>query len=498
MADVLLTHSYFLRLDPKEHRAMMPYPPLGTLIAAAVLRSRGHSVALFDSMLAGGPAEIAAQIERHRPRVVAIYDDDFNYLTKMCLATMRTAAFAMARIARAHGCTVVVHGSDAVDHLDEYFTNDADYVVCGEGELTLAELTDHLLRGTSSPGAIPGLAWRDPGGIRRSPERPVLRDLDTLPFAAWDLVDVERYRAVWTGRHGEYSVNLVTTRGCPFHCNWCAKPIYGQVYNSRSPANVVEEMLALKRTVRPDHLWFCDDIFGLKPGWVAAFAEEVLRRDAVIPFKCLSRADLLLKEDAVTNLRRAGCRTVWMGAESGSQKILDAMDKGTTVAQIEESARRLRAAGIRFGFFLQYGYPGEGRAEIDATLAMVRRCMPDEIGVSVSYPLPGTPFHERVRSSMGAQHNWEDSADLAMMFAGTYGTEFYRALHRVTHKKFRLWQGAGLLRGTLRRPWLLDRSRMRSIAALGYHALTLPLAQARMARLARVPRTSPSPAPSDG
>src|SRR4030095_6773912 len=108
----------------------------------------------------------------------------------------------------------------------------------------------------------------------------------------------------------------------------------GQVYNSRSPGNVVDEMKLLKETIRPDHLWFCDDIFGLKPGWVSQFSEEVVQRDAVVPFKCLARVDLLLKDNAVEHLRRSGCKTVWVGAESGSQRILDAMEKGTSVEQI--------------------------------------------------------------------------------------------------------------------------------------------------------------------
>jgi radical SAM superfamily enzyme YgiQ (UPF0313 family) len=493
MADLLLTHSYFLRLDPKEQEAMMPYPPLGTLIAAAELRSRGHSVALFDSMLAVGPADIVPHLERHRPKVVAIYDDDFNYLTKMCLGRMREAAFAMTRTARSMGSTVVIHGSDAVDHLDAYFAHGADYVICGEGEQTLGELAAFLLEGTGSPETIAGLARRSGEGYLRNPDRPVLKDLDALPFAAWDLVDVERYRSVWKERHGYYSVNLVTTRGCPYHCNWCAKPIYGQVYNSRSPAGVVREMKRMKETLRPDHLWFCDDIFGLKPGWVQAFAAEVVREDAVIPFKCLSRVDLLLKEDAVENLKKAGCRTVWVGAESGSQKILDAMEKGTTVEQIVRASAALREAGIRYGFFLQYGYPGETREDIEATLQMVRTCRPDEIGVSVSYPLPGTPFHERVRSQMTSQTNWVDSADLAMMFAGTYSTEFYRVLHRVTHKKFRIWQAGDILRAALRRPASLSPAGVRRLAASVYHALTLPGLQSHMDRLA-VPRAE-GPAP---
>jgi radical SAM superfamily enzyme YgiQ (UPF0313 family) len=483
MADILFTHSYFLCFDPKEHKAMTPYPPLGTLYAASVAREAGYSVALFDSMLAMSEDEIRSHIRKHKPKVVVIYDDDFNYLTKMCLTRMREAAFRMANIAKAEGCTVIVHGSDSVDHLQKYFDHDADFVICGEGEQTLVETLDHLFNDDNPKESINGLAYMHDGKVHRNPERAVVRDLDTLPLPAWDLVDIERYRSVWKKRHGYFSVNMVTTRGCPFHCNWCAKPIYGQVYNSRSPKNVVEEMKWMKQAIKPEHIWFCDDIFGLKPGWVASFSEIVVKEDAVIPFKCLGRVDLLLKENSIDNLRKAGCKTVWVGAESGSQKILDAMEKGTTVEQIYDATIRMKQAGIRLGFFLQYGYPGETREDIDLTLKMVKDCLPDEIGVSVSYPLPGTKFYENVKAQMHDKQNWTDSEDLAMMFVGTYTPDFYRVLHKVTHKRFRIAQSVDVLKDTMIRPWSVTPEKVRRLVAAVYHRATLSRLENKLAFL---------------
>jgi radical SAM superfamily enzyme YgiQ (UPF0313 family) len=483
--DILLTHSYFLHFDPKEYKAMMPYPPLGTLYAASVARNAGYSVALFDSMLATSDEELATYLHQHKPKVVVIYDDDFNYLTKMCLTRMREAAFRMSTIAKLEGCTVIVHSSDAVDHLQEYFSHDADFVICGEGELTLIETLDHILRNGKLQESINGLAYRDAGNVRQNAERAVIKDLDTIPLPAWDLVDIERYRSVWKKRHGYFSVNMVTTRGCPYHCNWCAKPIYGQVYNTRSPRNVVEEMKWLRHNVRPDHIWFCDDIFGLKPGWVETFSLEVTRENAIIPFKCLARVDLLLKENAIENLRKAGCKTVWVGAESGSQKILDAMEKGTTVDQIYKASARLKQAGIQVGFFLQYGYPGETREDIELTLKMVKECLPDEIGVSVSYPLPGTKFYQNVKAQMHDKHNWTDSQDLAMMFAGTYTPDFYRMLHKVTHKRFRIAQSKHILKNALMQPWRFTPSKARRLAAAVYHRATLPKLENELGFLAK-------------
>lgn len=492
MTDILLTHSYFLRFDPKEYKSMMPYPPLGTLYAAGFLRHHGFSVAVHDVMLEQSETSIIAPIDTHGPKILVIYDDQFNYLTKMCLGRMRKAAFAMTRLAKERNCIVVIFSSDASDHLEEYFAEGADYVLCGEAEETLVQLCTQLLKKEEGSGEeISGLAFLSGTTIRRTARRNVVTDLDRFPFPAWDLLDLGLYRRAWTKHHGYFSLNMVTTRGCPFHCNWCAKPIYGQVYHSRSPENVVEEMLHLKSLARPDHLWFADDIFGLKPGWVAHFAQAVNQRRAHIPFKCLSRVDLLLQEDTILHLHQAGCQTVWVGAESGSQKILDAMEKGTRIEEIYGATALLHSYGIRVGFFLQYGYPGENREDIEQTLRMVKECRPDEIGISISYPLPGTKFHDRVKHDLQRKQNWVDSGDLDMMFQGTYVPDFYRALHKVTHKKFRLWQAGDTLGHVLTHPHSISRKSLRLFAASAYHAITLPGLESRLQRLARQPNPGP-------
>jgi radical SAM superfamily enzyme YgiQ (UPF0313 family) len=487
MTEVLLTHSYFLRFDPKEHRAMMPYPPLGTLYAANYLRQRGISVALHDVMLATNEEEIIPVIEQHRPTLLLIYDDQFNYLTKMCLSRMREAAFTMTRLAKERGCTVVIFSSDATDHLEEYFRHGADYVLCGEAEQSAADLAEILLgRKQGDLNDIKGIAFRKNGPILRTPKRELVNDLDELPFPAWDLVDLDRYRSAWNHRHGYFSLNIATTRGCPFHCNWCAKPIYGQVYHSRSPENVVREMKLLRQIANPDHIWFADDIFGLKPGWVATFDEVVNRENAIIPFKCLSRADLLLKENNIRHLKNAGCQTVWIGAESGSQRILDAMEKGTTIGQIHESTEILHRTGIRVGFFLQFGYPGEKKEDIEKTLQIVHDCSPDEIGVSISYPLPGTRFYDSVKAQLGTKQNWVNSEDLDLMFAGEYHPDFYRTLHRVVHKKFSVWRGMKAAREMITQPLQTGRRSLRSVASMVYHGTTLPLELLRLQQRERL------------
>ncbi len=484
MSEVLFGQAYYLRFDPKLWEAMQPYPPLGTLYAASYAREHGYDVALFDAMLSSDEGEWAQALAEHQPRFAVLYEDSFNYLSKMCLLRMREAAFKMMPMAKQRGCTVIVSGSDATDHAARYFAHGADFVLIGEAESTLVELLDVLSGHSATPLAnIPGLAYPGPNGeVIRTAPRPLIKDLDMLPFPAWDLVDIPRYRAIWLERHGYYSMNLVTTRGCPYHCNWCAKPIYGQRYHVRSPENVVTEMKWLKTEFGAEHIWFADDIFGLKPGWIEHFAELVRAHNALIPFKCLLRVDLCT-ESTVEALKAAGCHTVWVGAESGSQKILDAMDKGTTVEQIYTAARRLHTAGIQVGFFLQFGYPGETREDIEQTLQMVRDCRPDDIGISVSYPLPGTRFFENVKAQLGEKQNWVDSNDLAMLFRGTYVPEFYRTLHGVVHQEFRIRKALDALKP----PTRLGPAHLRQFALIPYRLLRLYQGRQRLNRLERQP-----------
>jgi anaerobic magnesium-protoporphyrin IX monomethyl ester cyclase len=489
MSKILFGQSYYLKFDLKLWRAMQPYPPLGTLYAASFMREHGYEVALFDAMLAESEAEWAAALDREKPAYAVIFEDNFNYLSKMCLLRMRQAAFTMIEMAKARGVTTIICGSDATDHAQKYLEQGADFVLIGEGEYTLRDLLERLDGRSHTPFTdMPGLAFTpSPPHLLTTPRRPDIKELDALPFPAWDLVDVPRYQKIWYERHGYYSMNMVTTRGCPFHCNWCAKPIWGQRYNVRSPENVVAELKWLKETYHPDHIWFADDIMGLKPGWLEKFGALVEKENARVPFKCLSRADLLVRGQTITGLRRAGCQIVWMGAESGSQAILNAMEKGTTIEQIHEATARLQAAGVQIGFFLQFGYPGETRADVEKTLQLVRDCNPDDIGMSVSYPLPGTKFYERVKVELIDKQNWVDSSDLDMMYQGPFTTAFYRQLHVVLHKEFRAHKAWQMWKQTWRQPGQLRPYHLRRLAGAIYRRLTLPLARRKLNRLAAVP-----------
>lgn len=434
MANILFSHSYYLRFDPKQWETMKPYPPLATIYAASAMRELGHAVDLFDVMFVKTPEGVEKQLRDNDPDYLVIYDDSFNWLTKMCLTNMRHACWEMCKLAKKYNCKVIVSSSDASDHYEKYLDNGADFVIVGEGDLTLQELIEKLEEGAADYATIAGIAYKDKGEILKSDKRPLLRDLDSLSNPAWDLVKIDEYRKYWKDAHGYFSLNMATTRGCPYKCNWCAKPIFGRRYHSRSPLSVVNELEQYVSEFKVDHVWFCDDIFGLKPQWVQDFAARVQEKDLVFRYMIQSRVDLILKENTAECLAASGCDVVWLGAESGSQKILDAMDKEIQVDQIYAARKRLGEAGVRCAFFLQFGYLGENKEDIEATLKMVSDLVPDEIGVSVSYPLPGTTFYETVKNQLGDKTNWTDSDDLDLMFENTYSSSFYRVLQRYIHK----------------------------------------------------------------
>jgi anaerobic magnesium-protoporphyrin IX monomethyl ester cyclase len=440
MADVLLTHSYHLPYDPKQVRKMQPYAPLGTLYAASALREGNISVAVFDTMLEAPQPGFADALKQLRPRIVAIYEDDFNFLSKMCLTRMRELAWQLAQEAHSAGAVVIAHGSDATDQAEAYLRNGVDFVLRGEAEQTLVELCSAILSG--HPHAeIPGLVYLDDedGPVQSPGTTPKNASWSTLPKPARELIDLEPYRHAWISAHGQFSANVVASRGCPYRCNWCAKPISGNKFQIRPARSVAVEIRELKELYGVQHIWFGDDVFALNHQWVQDFANEIEAMHCALPFKIQSRADLMT-HSTVAGLKRAGCTEVWMGAESGSQKILNAMDKGLRVSDVVTARSRLADENIRACYFLQFGYPGETWQDIQQTIAFVRNTRPDDIGISLSYPLPGTVFYERVQEQIGTKRNWTDSDDLCVMFRATYKDEFYKALRNALHAEVHSWK----------------------------------------------------------
>jgi len=453
MAELLLTHSYLLNFDPKQEKTGQPFAPLGTLYAASVLKQSGVDVSFYDPMFSQSPDQILKRLRQEKPSILVIYDDGFNYLTKMCLSNMRASAFRMIELGQELFLKIIVYSSDAIDNYARYLEKGVDFVILGEGESTLIELVNSLLNKSEIDFSdIKGIAWKKEGQVKVNATRGLITSLDTLPFPAWELIDIEKYRNAWKRRNGYFTMNMVSSRGCPYHCIWCAKPMFGNHYNSRSPENVIEEMIFLLKNFSPDRIWFTDDIFGLKPGWIETFARLIKLHGINLPYTIQSRVDLLLTNNHIASLADSGCKKVWMGIESGSQKILDSMQKGILVEQIYAVSPVVRKAGIEQAFFLQLGFPSETMEDITKTIKLLTDLMPDEIGISVTYPLPGTSFYETVRKELESKTNWKDSDDLHPLVGSTYSQGFYKPLHRYIHKYYRYKQSLFFVRLLIHNP----------------------------------------------
>jgi len=483
---ILITHSYFYRFDAKQWRSKRYYPPLGTLYAASILRDSGAEIIFHDNCLSINTGEIHTLLKEHQPDIFLIYDDGFNYLTKMCLTIMRKAAFEMIQMGKSQNCQVIVSSSDSTDHFADYLKRGADLIVLGEGEETLKEVYEKLNSEQSDLSGIRGIAFLKDDKIIKTNSRPVLTDLDKIPFPAWALADIEQYKNIWIKNHGYFSINLATTRGCPYDCSWCAKPIYGRKYNSRSVENVTSEIEFLINEYGVNHFWICDDIFGLEKGWISEFRKLVTQKGLQFTYTVQSRADLVIKDNVAEDMAATGADIVWLGAESGSQKILDAMNKGQSVEEIKMARQALQKNGIRTAFFIQFGYLGEELEDIRKTINMILDLMPEDIGISISYPLPGTPFHQQVKKELSQKANWSDSDDLALMYKGNFSSDYYRRLHRYVHRMFRRKQRMQNLTSSFFKLSTWNYRKLRDIAAILYYIPVIYMDKKALNRLGKL------------
>ncbi len=385
---ILLVDPYVARVDPMERKFVELYPSLGLLTLGAYLRQHGAKVGMVDLTFARDVRPASTEIRKFAPHVVGVH-------TKTMTAER---ACEVARRARAAGSFTVAGGPDAATRPETYLEHGFDAVALGEGEATLTELAQVVADG-GTPAGVPGTVVRRDGQLVRGPPRPFLRTLDDLPLPAWDLVDMEAYLRRWEERTGERRAAVLTSRGCPFDCSWCSKPTFGRTFRQQSPERVLRELRALRTDYGVDYVRFCDDVFGIHRGWLEQLLDRMVEDGLGLQFECLARVDLL-KPDLLQRMRAAGLARVYVGVESGSQKMLDLMNRGTKLAQIERTAESLRAADVRQFWFLMLGYPGETLEDIEATLALFRRFSPEEYSVSIAVPVPGTRFYEAVRDRL--------------------------------------------------------------------------------------------------
>ncbi len=426
MIDILLVSPYRLSQDPLEQKLMKPYPPLGLLYIAAALRQH-FSVEVFD-MTFREEHELESALQRLKPKVVGVHAN----------IVCREGAGRAIRQARETGAVVITGGPDPSTYEDIYLEKfGVNYIVQGEAEITVVELVKAIL--DNEPMArfseIAGLVFLKERKITRTPLRPLVKDLDSLPMPAWDMVNLPQYFSAWRKRWGFSSMHIMTSRGCPFSCNWCSKEVFARSFRQHSPQRVVDEMLLLRDKFGVDRIWLADDIVGANKKWMAKWYEEVMQRKAQIPYECLTRVDLV-DETTIKQLKDTGCWKIYYGAESGSQKVLDAMNKEIKVEEIYQATRLTRAAGINVGFFIMFGYPGETLEDIKLTEKMLRELKPDTAGFSVAYPLKGTKFYEQVSEQLSPQqHQWVSTNENRLLFKARYPNQFYSLTIRIQQKK---------------------------------------------------------------
>ncbi|MBW8747414.1 MAG: B12-binding domain-containing radical SAM protein [Acidobacteria bacterium] len=412
--DLLLAHGYFLYEDPKELQIMKPYAPLGILYLCSHLQAKGFDVEVFDTTFSS-KAALIERLQTGTPSTLGLYA---NLMT-------RSNIVELLRIARECGWRTIVGGPEPGAYAKEYLDAGAEFVVLGEGELTLEELMTAIQSGgLDQVNKIDGLAYLENGELRQTPPRAQIKCLDDQPWPARKMVNIQKYVDTWRTHHGKGSVNFITARGCAYRCQWCSHQVYGNTHRRRDPLLVVDEVEWLLSEYQPDMIWVSDDVFTINHTWLRTYAAEMKRRGLRIPFECISRADRL-NEEAMDLLAELGCFRVWIGSESGSQRILDSMQRGVKLDQVQRAVELSKTRGIESGMFLMWGYEGEELEDIEATIQHVSRTQPDIFFTTVSYPIKGTPYYKKIQDDLIQLAPWGTSSDREIKIRGRHSRRYY-------------------------------------------------------------------------
>ena len=419
--DLLLTHGYFLEEDAKEQAIMKPYVPLGILYLASHLRSLNFDVEVFDTTFASRD-DLLKVLRSGEPAILGVYA---NLMT-------RASVVRILQVAKEAGWQTVVGGPEPASYIEEYLSAGADVIVIGEGEITLEELVPILKsRSFHLLGRVNGIAFHgEDGSLHRTPPRAQIPNIDAQPWPSRESVPIERYLKTWREHHGAGSVSLITARGCPYDCQWCSHAVYGRTHRRRKPASVVDELEWILNRYGPDMIWMADDVFTIHHGWLFQYAAEMKRRGLKISFECISRADRL-NPRVVALLSELSCHRIWIGSESGSQRILDAMHRGVSVEQVQSAVQLCKASGIQTGMFLMWGYEGEELADIEGTIDHVKRSDPDVFLTTVAYPIRGTPYFEKVAERLTASKSWREGSDRDFRIRGRHSRRFYQTVDQL-------------------------------------------------------------------
>jgi anaerobic magnesium-protoporphyrin IX monomethyl ester cyclase len=436
---IILTHGYFLSEDEREQKVMKPYAPLGLLSIAAYLDQQGLPNDVYDSTFSD-TAALQQYLKKNPPQIVGIYVNLMTKLNVIRLMEFIKSSFEFART------KIILGGPELRNNAEAYLSAGADLLVVGEGEITFAEVCEYILDTGHRPEHLPGTAVLDEAGrVQINPERALIRDIDTLPFPARHKIDLKAYGRVWKKHHGAVTLSMSTMRGCPYTCKWCSRAVYGGSYRRRSPRLVVQEMQILATEYGVERIWFVDDVFTISHRWLRTFADELKQQGVLIPYEIITRADRM-NEEVIRLLKESGCFRVWIGAESGSQDIIDAMDRRVDVNNVREMIVNVKEAGMEAGTFIMLGYPGEGWKEIRETISHLVRSKPSHFTITLAYPIAGTPLFDEVKSTLVTPGSWQTITDRDYDFKRRYSTRFYKYAIRWVNHSVLLNRSEGLLK----------------------------------------------------
>ncbi|CAG5076334.1 B12-binding domain-containing radical SAM protein [Parvicella tangerina] len=415
---VLLTHAYYLEEDEKEANIMKPYVPLGILYISAYLKENNFKTKVFDTTFSSYDKQ-QKELLATRPKVIAIYT---NLVTKLNVIRLINWIKSQPSLSQSK---VVLGGPDLRYNIDNYLKTGADFLVIGEGEQTMKELCDHLLTNTDSDlSEVQGLAYLQDGNVVQTPERIKIKDINELPFPDRSAIDLNKYQETWKTHHGMSMLSISTQRGCPYTCKWCSTAVYGMSYRRRSAKLVADEVEMLLKEYQPNAFWFVDDVFTVSHKWIDAFHHEVLSRGLKFNFECITRAERLT-DKVLDQLKEMGCSKIWIGAESGSQQIIDEMDRRVDIDLVAETIIKTKEKGIGTGTFIMLGYPTETIIDIENTVKYLSKCNPDDFTITLTYPIKGTSLYEQVKPKITSDLDWFSSTDRDIDFTRTYSRRFY-------------------------------------------------------------------------
>ena len=413
---ILFTHAYYLSDDPKEQKIMKPYPPLGLLYVSGYLKSKNISNDVFDTTFSNQTTQLEFILEK-KPKVICIYT---NLMTKIevikLMKILKTETYNFPKI--------VLGGPDVTYNVENYLKAGADFLVIGEGEETTFELYQAIIN-NSEIHQINGIAFLENNLVIQTETRTKFKELNELPLPNREAISMQKYLETWKKNHGKSSMTISTQRGCPYTCKWCSTAVYGQSYRRRPAHLVVEEMKMLKEKYNPDAIWFVDDVFTVSHKWLTEFHSEIIKQNAIIPFECITRAERL-NDEILQLLKEIGCFRIWIGAESGSQKIIDLMDRRVDINHVKKMIQDTNAIGIKTGTFVMVGYPEETIEDIDKTIRYLKEAKPTEYTITIAYPIKGTSLYKEIENKITNKLDWETSTDRDIDFERTYSRKFYK------------------------------------------------------------------------